>query len=127
MEVWVRSLALLSGSRIQCCCGSGVGCRCSSDSPPSLGNSICRSCGPKKTYVHTYTHTYIYVCFSTKNFYLTVHFSVSLCFSKYGWHSFFAVFYKVFENSFEPFRVVSIVYSLELRLHFLDSSYVQSA
>ena len=65
MRLWVWSLALLSGFRIQCfhelwCrlqtwLGSGVAMAVmkassySSNSTPSLGTSICRGCGPKKT------------------------------------------------------------------------------
>ena len=61
----LRSLALFSGLRIQHCCelgcrsqtrlGSGIAAAvvqagsCSSDLTPSLGTSICRGCGPKKT------------------------------------------------------------------------------
>ena len=41
----VRSLASLSGLRIQCC---SVGHRCGSDSTPSLGTSMCYGCDPKK-------------------------------------------------------------------------------
>ena len=64
MWLKVRSLALLSGSRIQCCCelwcrsqtqlGSDVAVAvvqaggCSSNSTPSLGTSMCCGCGPKK-------------------------------------------------------------------------------
>ena len=64
MRTWVRSLALLSGLWIHHChelwwrphtrLRSGVAVavvkagRCSSDSTPSLGTSICRRCGPKK-------------------------------------------------------------------------------
>ena len=60
----VRSLAMLSRSKIQGCCelwcrlkmrlGSGVAVAvvqagsCSSNSTPSLGTSICRRLGPKK-------------------------------------------------------------------------------
>ena len=62
MMMWVQSLALLSGSRIQHChelwcmyiidvaqilhgCGCGVGWQlCSSDSTPSLGTSMCHRC-----------------------------------------------------------------------------------
>jgi len=63
-RMWVRSLVLLSGLRLQCCrelwCRSKtqLGARvavavvqassCSSDSSPSLGTSICCGCGPKK-------------------------------------------------------------------------------
>ena len=59
-----RSLASISGLRIQCCSelwrrsqtwlGSGVAVAvasassCSSKSTPSLGTSICHKCGPKK-------------------------------------------------------------------------------
>ena len=66
MRMWVRSLASLSGSGIRLCCelwckshtwlGSfiavavavAVASSCSSDSTPSLGNSICHGYGPKK-------------------------------------------------------------------------------
>ena len=61
-----RSLAAsLSGSRIWCCCelwcrlqmwlgtGIAVAGSCSFDSAPSLGTSICCSCGPKKQYTYT--------------------------------------------------------------------------
>ena len=61
MRTWVRSLSQLSGLRIWHCCESwGVGCRCgsdlkllwlcscSSDSTPSLGTFICRTCSPKE-------------------------------------------------------------------------------
>ena len=60
MRMWVRSLALLSGLRIQHCCelqcrsqlrlGSGVAVAGSyrSDSTPTLGTYICYRCGPKK-------------------------------------------------------------------------------
>ena len=48
MRLQVRSLALLRGLRIWCCCGCGVGYRHSSDSTPSLGTSMCCGCGPKK-------------------------------------------------------------------------------
>ena len=75
MGLWVQSLTSLSGIRIQCCCelwyrlqtwlesiiavavvqtnSSG------SNSPPSLGNSICFRCGPKKKkkMVSTYEET----------------------------------------------------------------------
>ena len=83
MRTQVRSLVLLSGLRIQCCCelwyrlqtwfGSHVAVavvqagRYSSNSIPSLGTSICHRCGTKKikrkslglTYIHI---SYIYVC-----------------------------------------------------------------
>ena len=61
----VQSLVPLSGLWIWCCCelwcrsetwlGSGVAVAvvyagsCSSDLTPSLGTSMCRECGPKKT------------------------------------------------------------------------------
>ena len=64
MRTRVRSLALLSGLRIRCCCelwyrlqmwlGSWVAMAVvqassySSNLTPSLGTSICRRCGPKK-------------------------------------------------------------------------------
>ena len=62
MRWWVRSLALLSGLRIQRCCelqcrsqtqlGSHVAVvqaiSSSSNLTPSLGTSTCRRCGPKK-------------------------------------------------------------------------------
>ena len=64
MRMWVWSLASLSGSDIWHCCelwcrsqtwlGSGVAVAvaqassCSSDLTPSLGNSMCHGCGPKK-------------------------------------------------------------------------------
>ena len=64
MRMQVRSLALVSGLRIQRCCelwcsldmqlGFGVAVAvvytssCSSDWTPSLGTSICFRCGPKK-------------------------------------------------------------------------------
>ena len=65
MRMWVRFLALLSGLRVWCChdlrCRSKIQLRsgmvvavavavassCSSNSTPSLGTSICHSCGPK--------------------------------------------------------------------------------
>ena len=46
MRVW--SLTLLSGLRIWCWASCWVGCRCSSDSTPSLGTFIYHRCGPKK-------------------------------------------------------------------------------
>ena len=45
MKIWVLSLALLSGLRIWCCCGYGVG---HSNLNSSLGTSICHGRGPKK-------------------------------------------------------------------------------
>ena len=65
VRVWVGSLALLGGWRIQCChkpqhksqirawvpscCGCGAGGYCSSHSTPSLGTSPCLcQCGCKK-------------------------------------------------------------------------------
>ena len=64
MRMWVRSLALFSGLKIWCCrelwyrvhtwLASGIGMAvavagsCSSDSTPSLGNSMCHRCDPKK-------------------------------------------------------------------------------
>ena len=66
MRMGVRSLASLSGLRIQCChklwprsqmqLGPGVAVAvavvragsCSSDSIPSLGTTICHGCGPEK-------------------------------------------------------------------------------
>ena len=63
MRMQVRSLALLSELRIQCCrelcrsqtqLGSGIAVNGgwasshSSDSTPSLGTSICWKCGPKE-------------------------------------------------------------------------------
>ena len=69
MRTWIRSLALLSGLRIQCCrklwcksqmrLGSHVAMvlpgavvyagSCSSDLTLNLGTCICHGCGPKKT------------------------------------------------------------------------------
>ena len=37
---------------------------CSPDSTPSLGNSICRGCSPKKTYVYIYVCVCMYVLVS---------------------------------------------------------------
>ena len=64
MRIWVQSLALLSGLRIQyyhdmwyrlqMWLGSGVAVAvvqassCSSNLTPSLGTSICHGCSPKK-------------------------------------------------------------------------------
>ena len=64
MRLWVPSLALLNGSRIQCCCelwcrsqmqlrsdvavAVAVAGSCGSDWTPSLGISTCCGCGPKK-------------------------------------------------------------------------------
>ena len=48
MRLHIRSLALLSGSRIQHYCGCGAGHHHSSNSTPSLGTSICHMCGPTK-------------------------------------------------------------------------------
>ena len=64
-RTWVWSLASLGGLRIWCCCelwarlqmwlGSGVAVAsvsasgCNPDSIPSLGNSTCCGCSPKKT------------------------------------------------------------------------------
>ena len=64
MRLRVRSLVSISGLRIQCCCelwrrsqtklGACIAVavvwagRCSPDSTPSLGTSICCECGPKK-------------------------------------------------------------------------------
>ena len=57
MRLWVRSLALLRGLRIQRChelwdrwqvrCKPHVMASCSSDLSPSLGMSICHGCSPK--------------------------------------------------------------------------------
>ena len=77
MRLRVRSLASLSGLRIQCCCelwcrsqtrlrfGVAVAGSYSSDLVPSLGTSICQGCGPKKQnkanalwiYFAPHTHT----------------------------------------------------------------------
>ena len=48
MRMQVPSLALLSGLRIQCCFTMVQAGSCSSNSPPSLGTSICPGCGPRK-------------------------------------------------------------------------------
>ena len=40
--------ASLSGLRVQCCQGSGIGLSSSSDSTPSLGTSVCHRSGFKK-------------------------------------------------------------------------------
>ena len=64
MSMWIQSLALISGLRIQLChelwyrlqiwlrsCVAMAVAQlswCSSDSTPSLGNSICCGCSPKK-------------------------------------------------------------------------------
>ena len=52
---WVKDPILLQAvaqitvtAWIQCCYGCAVSLSCSSDSIPSLGNSICHSCGTKK-------------------------------------------------------------------------------
>ena len=42
--VWVTTT-----DQIWHCCGCGLGSGCSSSFTPSLGNSICFRCGPKKT------------------------------------------------------------------------------
>ena len=58
MRMWVEPLALLSGLRIQHCTAQihvaaamavAQASSCSSDLTPSLGTSICRGFGPKKT------------------------------------------------------------------------------
>ena len=46
MRMCVRSLVSISGLRVWCCCGCGIG---SSDLTPSLGTSICHVWGPKQT------------------------------------------------------------------------------
>ena len=48
MRMQVPSLASLSGLRIWCCYGCGVGLGCSSSLTPSLGTSICCRCDSKK-------------------------------------------------------------------------------
>ena len=48
MRLRVRSLALISGLRIQRCCGCSVGQQLQLLFTPSLGTSICYGCGPKK-------------------------------------------------------------------------------
>ena len=50
MRMRVRSLVLLSGLRIQRCCGCDS---YSSDSVPSPGTSICHECSPESTHTHT--------------------------------------------------------------------------
>ena len=81
-EVWVQSLALLSGLRIWHCCelwrrsqmllGSHIAVVLaqagsnSSNSTPSLGTSIWHRCSPKKT-THTYTHTHTHTKYDHLN------------------------------------------------------------
>ena len=52
---WVKDPVLLqavaqvtNASGCGSCCGCGLGLRCSADSNPSLGASICHKCGPSK-------------------------------------------------------------------------------
>ena len=81
MKLWVRSLALLSGLRIQCChelwCRSQTQLRSqvsvvvagsySSNSTPSLGTFICRGCGPRKkcTKKRSPKNIYLKICSSS--------------------------------------------------------------
>ena len=51
---WDRSLASLSGLRVQCGCGCGVGLSCSSDFTSSPGTSICCRCSHKNKQAHWY-------------------------------------------------------------------------
>ena len=49
MRLRVRSLASLSGLRIPCGCGCGVGRQLGSNCTPHLGTSIRCGCSPKRT------------------------------------------------------------------------------
>ena len=92
MEMWVQSLASLSGLRIWHCLSCGVGqmwlrsrvamavvwaSSCSSESTPNLGTSICFGCGPKKQKTKQQTKNTIKVrfqlCLFFKKFILSKH------------------------------------------------------
>ena len=101
MGMWVRSLAPLSGLRMQCCCGAasqiwccsgcGVSWQLQLQFNPSLGTSICCRCTPKKThtYIYVYMCVYIYTCiYAWKDIYIHTHIytciRVYICVCKYS-------------------------------------------
>ena len=50
LDQWVKDLALPQAEApTWCCSGCGADLSCSSNSTPSLGTSVCRRCGLKKT------------------------------------------------------------------------------